>query len=239
MKLTSLALLPLALTLACSGATTAVGASDAAPPPEGDSGATTTPPVGTDAGEAAAPDAATTPTCASYAKGPYGTGVGQVLPPNDSWQGYAANDASVTTLQISDLYDCDRSKGINAIVIDTSAGWCAACETQAHDEAELMAEYDQLGVKAITLIIMDAAEQPATTATALDWRTTYNLDDVGVYADPNFLLEPQNQQTIGLPLTMIVDPRTMKVVKATEGYGQEFPPVIDPTLEGLAKQNHP
>lgn len=235
MKLTLVALLT--LTVACSGGSTDVGADDAGPSAD-DAGPAQ--PTDASTNEAATPDAGTTnPACAGgYPKGPYGVGVGQVLSPNLSWSGYAANQTTVSKLTSADLWDCDGKKGIDALVLDTSAGWCAACETQAHDEAQLTAQYDQLGVVAITLLIMDAAEQPATTSTALDWRTTYQLDDVGIFADPAFQLEPQNQQTIGLPLTMVVDPRTMKVVKATEGYGSQYPVEIDPTVAALANKNH-
>jgi len=183
-------------------------------------------------------DAGTTPPACTYPKGPYSIGLNGVINPNFQWQGYAPNDTSVTTLKMSDLFDCDGSKGIDAIMIDVSAGWCAACETQAHDESQLLSQYEAAGVKMITLVIMDAAEQPATTQTALDWRTTYKLDDVGVYADPNFLLQP-NQQTIGLPITYIVDPRTMKIVAGTEGYGSSYPPQPNADALALAKKNHP
>ena len=218
--------------VACSG-NPSVGIDDAATPAD-DSGSTPTPDASSTNDSAA--DAGS-PACV-YPKGPYGVSTGSVLQPTLSWQGYAANDGAVSTLKLSDLFDCDGKKGINALIIDVSAGWCAACETQAHDEAQLTSQYDQLGIKAITLLIMDAAEQPATTATALDWRTTYKLLDVGVYADPGFLLQP-NQMTIGLPITMIVDPRTMKVVKATEGYGSTYPIEPDATAVALAKKNHP
>ncbi len=222
-----------------------VACSDAAPPAQGDGGSpqptddagTTTPP--SDDAATSTPDATdagtTTPTC-TYPKGPYGVGLDEVLSPNSSWQGYAANDTAVTTMKMSDLFDCDGSKGINAIMIDVSAGWCAACETQAHDEGQLVSQYDAAGVKTITLLIMDAAENPATTQTALDWRTTYDLLDVGVYADPNFLLQP-NEQSIGLPITYIVDPRTMKITAGTEGYGSTYPPQPNATVMALAQKN--
>jgi len=231
MKLSSLALLS-TFALACSGAAPAdPGTGDAAAP--ADDGGTT--PDSAAPVEAAAPADAAPPGC-TYPNGPYGPGLGQTISPSFSWQGYAPNETTVSTLKSRDLFDCDGSKGIDAIVIDVSAGWCAACETQAHDEAQLTGTYDQLGVKAVTLLIMDAAENAATTDTALDWRTTYHLDDVGVYADPNFLLQP-NEQTIGLPITLLVDPRTMKVVKKTEGYGSQYPIQVDPDVAALAKKN--
>lgn len=176
--------------------------------------------------------------CATgYPQGPYGTAAGQVLDPAFTWQGYAANETTVSTLTMADLFDCDGSKGIDAVIIDNSAGWCAACEAQAHDEASLTSQYDQLGIRAITLLIMDASEAPATTATALDWRTTYGLMDVGIYADPSFLLEPQNQMTIGLPVTMIVDPRTMQVATVLEGYASAYPLAPNPTAVSIAMKN--
>ena len=223
------------LLLACSGSPTNVDTSgDAAPTQTDDASAPDDAAMAVDASVDTNPP----PPACTYPKGPYGTGTGQVLAPNLSWQGYAANDATVSQLMMSDLFDCDGKKGIDAIMIDVSAGWCAACETQAHDEAQLTTQYDSLDIKPITLLIMDAAENAATTATALDWRTTYKLDDVGVYADPNFLLEPQNQQTIGLPITMVVDPRTMKVVSVTEGYGSQYPPQPNADAVALAKKNH-
>ena len=221
-----------ALLVACSDAPPNATDDSGAPQPSDDASqpaddASITP----DASDAGIP----TPAC-TYPKGPYGVGLNQVLSPNSSWLGYAANDTAVKMMKMSDLFDCDGSKGINAIMIDVSAGWCAACETQAHDEAQLVSQYDAAGVKAITLLIMDAAENPATTQTALDWRTTYGLVDVGVYADPNFLLQP-NEQSIGLPITYIVDPRTMKIVAGTEGYGSTYPPQPNATAIALAKKN--
>jgi hypothetical protein len=220
---------------ACSSGPTYVGSTDAATPTD-DAGNTTT----TDAAaEATTGDTGTTnPLCANgYPAGPYGVGVGDVLDPTFSWQGYAANATTVSTLTMSDLFDCDGSKGIDALIFDDSAGWCAACEDQAHDEASLMSQYDQLGIKANTLLIMAAAENAATTATALAWRTTYGLTDVGIYADANFLLEPQNQMTIGLPLTMIVDPRTMKIAEVLEGYASTYPLQPNPTAVAIATKN--
>ena len=55
-----------------------------------------------------------------YPAGPYGVSPGQVVPPTISWQGYAAGSAASSTIALSDFFDCDGSKGINAILIDTS-----------------------------------------------------------------------------------------------------------------------
>jgi hypothetical protein len=220
---------------ACAGSPD-VGSTDAGAPPDDTGVPTSDAAVASEAGDSGTP---VNPACANgYPKGPYGTAVGNVLDPTLTWQGYAANQTTVATLTLSDLFDCDGSKGIDALIFDTSAGWCAACETQAHDEAQLVSQYDQLGIKAITLLIMDASEQAATTQTALDWRTTYGLIDVGIYADPNFVLQPVNATTIGLPLTMIVDPRTMIVHQVLEGYGSSYPLQPNSMAVSIAQKNH-
>jgi hypothetical protein len=55
-----------------------------------------------------------------YPAGPYGVAEGQVVPPTLSWQGYAPGSATATTVSVQDFFDCDGSKGINAVMVDTS-----------------------------------------------------------------------------------------------------------------------
>jgi hypothetical protein len=43
--------------------------------------------------------------------------------------------------------------------------------------------------------------------------------------------------TIGLPLTMIVDPRTMKVAEVLEGYASEYPLTPNATAVAIAARN--
>ncbi len=223
------------LLVACSDAPANVG-DDGGVAPADDAGNE----AAVDPGDASPPtDApAVNPACVSYPKGPYGVNLGDTLNPHLSWAGYAPQSSTVTSLTMSDLWDCDGSKGIDALMIDTSAGWCAACETQANDEGQLVAQYVALNIKPVTLVIMDAAENTATTDTALAWRTTYKLDGIGVYADPNFFLMPTNTNTVGLPLTLIIDPRTMKVVVVGQGYGSSYPLALDKNAVALAKKNH-
>src|SRR5438105_12217958 len=61
-------------------------------------------------------DPDTGPPPCEYPAGPYGYTVGSVVAPGISWQGYAPMDSSVTTLHMTDLYDCDGRFGINAIL---------------------------------------------------------------------------------------------------------------------------
>jgi hypothetical protein len=55
-----------------------------------------------------------------YPSGPYGVSDGKVIPPTLKWQGYLAGGEVQGTLTSKELFDCDGSKGINAILFDTS-----------------------------------------------------------------------------------------------------------------------
>lgn len=60
------------------------------------------------------------PTECVYPAGPYGVGPGQTVPPNLSWNGFAPGSSAATTFTAEDLFDCDGSRGIHAVVVDTS-----------------------------------------------------------------------------------------------------------------------
>jgi hypothetical protein len=59
-------------------------------------------------------------TQCDYPDGPYGVGEGQIVPPTLTWQGFAPGASSPTTIAITDFFDCDGSRGINALYFDTS-----------------------------------------------------------------------------------------------------------------------
>ena len=50
----------------------------------------------------------------------YGVGQGQVVPENLSWQGFMPDSSQSATVAIADFFDCDGSRGINAIMVETS-----------------------------------------------------------------------------------------------------------------------
>jgi hypothetical protein len=194
-----------------------------------------------DGGDTVQDDGGTTPDSAQdagtpcqYPPGPYGKTQGSTLAPTLTWQGYAPGSSSVSTVNITDFFDCDGSKGINALAIDESALWCGACQYEAPqiEAAMKSGSWGPDGVKPLTLIIQNGARQPGTTADALTWKNNYSLDDVWVAADPEWSFSHPGQ--IGLPTNILVDPRTMKIVKIVEGASQSGP---DPAIDALAQQN--
>ncbi len=194
-------------------------------------------------GDAAAPapdSGSTTPTdlcAAGYPAGPYGTGVGKVVNSGLAWKGYLPGVSTISTITPHDLFDCDGSKGIDAIVFDVSAEWCAACQSQATNTPQLVSQYDQLGIRVVTLVVQDASEAPATTSTALDWRQQYGLTGITVAADPAFSFAPLNQTSVTLPVTIVVDPRTMTIMKVEQGYMAAYPLQPDAEAVTIAKKN--
>ncbi len=60
------------------------------------------------------------PTNCDYPAGPYSVAQGGTVPPSLSWQGYRPGENTPSTISIQDLFDCDGSRGIDAIIIDTS-----------------------------------------------------------------------------------------------------------------------
>jgi hypothetical protein len=85
--------------------------------------------TGTAASSAVASSGASTSSVASssstgsacmYPAGPYGVAQGQVLPPTLKWTGYPAGGMNEGTISTQELFDCDGTKGINAILFDTS-----------------------------------------------------------------------------------------------------------------------
>jgi hypothetical protein len=173
------------------------------------------------------------------------------MDPTLTWQAYAPGSTTPTTLKLSDLYDCDGSKGINAIVLDTSAQWCIACQGEAQSIPTWLGATGQgagnwtaLGVQFVTLMIQTNLTEPATITTAEQWRTLYGLTGIWVAADPGVTFENTN----ALPMNMLVDPRTLKITynlgdypwPSGQGYYVEEAGVIDgawPTVAQLASSN--
>jgi hypothetical protein len=189
--------------------------------------------------EAGTPDAGK-----PYPAGPYGVTVGSVLAPTIEWQAYAPGATTPTTLTMTDLYDPDGTKGINAIVFDTSAQWCIACQFEAGEIPDWLSStgsnpggWTALGVQFVTLVIQTNSYEPATIETAEQWRSLFNLTNIYVAADPGITFP-----TPSLPHNLLVDPRKMTVTAdldddnvAADDAGTAQ--VADPAVAQLAVQN--
>jgi hypothetical protein len=201
--------------------------------PTADSGSADTGEPNLDAGardSGIAVDTGPSQSC-TYPAGPYDVTQGSVVSPTLTWQGYLGGSTQVTTITMSDLFDCDGTKGVNAIAIDESATWCGACQQEAPAVDQLMnGTWGQEGVRALTLMVQDANQNPATTQTASDWIQMFAITKTEVAADPNFTFGAQGVN--GLPTNVVVDPRTMIITAVLQGYDPS-----DTTVDTLAQKN--
>jgi hypothetical protein len=152
-----------------------------------------------------------------YPDSGFGVQIGNYVQGNLAWQGFSEGAAQSGSMSIQDYFDCDGSRGINALLIINSAEWCGACQSEAGDLPSHAAAFASKGIRIITLLVENNAGQPATMSTATTWRNNFGLDAYATAADPNFSFAGVG--SVGLPLNIIVDPRTMKIVGREEGFG--------------------
>src|ERR1019366_3667859 len=171
-----------------------------------------------------------------YPSGPYGTAVGKVPDPSMTWQGFAPGATTVSTVNITDFYDCDGSRGINALVVDSGAQWCVECQYYAPFVPTWMSSkgdnWTALGVRYLNLIIQDNASDPGTVTTAQQWRDQFKLTSIYVVADPT-----DSFPTNSLPNELLIDPRTMKVVGNLTSDTTLNNDGSDPKVTALAKKD--
>lgn len=167
----------------------------------------------------------------TYPAGPYGITTGNVLNPALSWQGYAPNASSPSTLTARDYFDCDGTKGINALYIDVSSMDCPACQAEAQDlPGQTSGTWGQDGVRVLTLLVGNASGNPPALPDAQSWISAYGLGAVAVCIDPyNTFYTPD---LTAIPDGILVDPRTMIIVSVSQGYGGP-----DPAVDALARKN--
>jgi hypothetical protein len=161
-------------------------------------------------------------TVCPYPPGPYGISHGSTVSASLHWQGFVEGMTQSTDVSIADFHDCEGAKGIDAVLFDVSAGWCGACQQEAADFASLLPTWTAKGIQVVTLLIQDAAGNPATIATAEAWRQTYKLDETATLADPSVSLVPVAGGGLGLPYQVVLDPRTMTIANTQEGYSGDY-----------------
>jgi len=179
------------------------------------------------------PDALTTDRCA-YPSAGYGYLAGDVPPPTLSWQG-VDEAGGRSTVSIADYFDCDGRRGVNAILVDQSTAWCGVCRRLAARLAgNLHDGWRGRGVRVLSLITQNLDMSPATVETAAEWRRQFRIDGA-VVADPSrSFRETAGEEAAPYPYEILIDPRTMKIVRVDAGFrgDGDFAPMLD-----LARRN--
>jgi hypothetical protein len=171
------------------------------------------------------------PQACTWPEGPYGNDTDDTVPDNFTWQGYPANSDAVGSVSIQDYFDCDGSRGVNAVLLITSQFNCPACSEESRELEGLMnGSWEALGIEVAVLILDNPTDGYPSIQDAEIWKQEYGLESVAVVIDPNFLMVPGT--SVGTPMQSVIDPRTMRVHYRVEG----LPPTYS-VLESLAAQN--
>ena len=195
------------------------------PPPATDSGAR--PPTDSGAAKDTAPP--TPPPTGDYPPGPYGYSTGSTYP-KVSFPGYRNGAGAWVTISMADYYDPTGARGINALFLDVSAGWCGACRAEAADLPTMATKYKPRGGRIVTALIEgDSSSTPATQANVDEWKSTFSVN-FDIVADGKS--DSLGSGGVGLPHNYVIDPRTMKIVKIVEGSsgGSSLPGGFDTLL---------
>lgn len=191
--------------------------------------------MGQDSDMGQTPDMAQTPDMkppsdCKYPTSGIGKKVGSVLSPDYTWSCLAPGQDTFAPATSKELFDCDGTQGINAILLDASASNCGPCQqlSSGLQQEYTSQKYGELGVRVMVLLAHDYSSlSMGSESDVKNWRDRYNLgSDIWVCrADSSGVI-----YKTGVPTTSIVDPRTMKITYIDNGY--------DPSdLTSLAKQN--
>jgi hypothetical protein len=143
-----------------------------------------------------------------YPGGPYGNTSGKILEPT-SWSGFAPGSSSSTSVSVEELFDCDGSKGIHAVIFTTAQTSCGPCQQEAqYDIAPNVASWSSQGIVVVTLMYGGGAS---------NWRNYFDLQDTYVVDDPSGTFFTGNGDAT--PTNVIWDPRTGEIVEWWQGAG--------------------
>lgn len=156
---------------------------------------------------------------ASYPAAPYGTEVGQVVE-NGTFRGRRGGMS--TTRETFDLasYYAMRAEGKRYMVLNVAAFWCSPCKEEAREmQSRIVPTYGPKGVAFLTIILEDASRRPATDANVDLWIQTYGLTYPVANDDDGYVTQFFDKSA--MPLNMIIDLQTMKIV--TKVVGADLP----------------
>lgn len=157
-----------------------------------------------------------------YPSGPYGVGVGEVLP-DLAFEGVDAEGAP-TTVHLHDYLVANDGRP-HLLVLQLSGGlWCGTCRWYGAHADEVLGgrsapTEDAAGgidttVRRLDVILGSRDNTPATAADAAAWQAAYPVDGAAVVADPGFRLGGAHSDALVLPLFVLVDAQRMRVVGA-------------------------
>jgi hypothetical protein len=177
---------------------------------------------------------------AGYPEAGLGTEAGDVVA-NACFIGYRAPDrippaeATRETVAFSDYYDPAGTKGVNLILINTSAIWCSACVAEHGTLPDHARELSPRGLVIVSTLFQDQRRDPASLEDVERWIENFQTN-FPMVADPELQLQDYSPPALA-PLNMLVDPRNMKILRKYVGdQGSVMWPYIQAELAARTAQ---
>jgi len=133
------------------------------------------------------------------------------------------------TLAFSDYYDPVGTKGVSLLLINTSAIWCMACVDEHRTMPEHQAELGPQGLVILSTLFQDAKRDPASLDDVERWIANFHTN-FPMVADPDIQLDRYASSDLA-PLNMVVDPRSMKILRKYVGNQGTLWPYIESELQ--------
>ncbi len=177
------------------------------------------------------------PGCAApdYPADGVGTETGDVVK-NACFVGYRAPDrvapsaAHRETIAFSDYYDPAGTKGVSLLLLNTAAIWCSACVAEHGNLPARATELGPQGLVILSSLFEDGQKHPASVDDLERWIANFHTN-FPMVADPYLYLGPYASTALA-PLNMVVDPRTMKILRKYVGdQGSVMWPYIESELK--------
>jgi hypothetical protein len=146
-----------------------------------------------------------------YPAGPYGTREGSIIDAHD----FVTIDEGA--LSLADLH-ADPTNTL--LLVATSAGWCTACVEEQPILQALHEAHAAEGLVVMVSIFEDADFNTAEPRHARDWQSRHGLS-FDVVADAPFVFDAYYDSSL-TPMNMIVDLRTMEILKITTGWDESL-----------------
>jgi hypothetical protein len=124
---------------------------------------------------------------------------------------------------------------VSLLLINTAAIWCSACLSEHGTLPDHARELAPQGLVVIATLFQDAHRDPATLEDVERWIDNFHTN-FPMVADPELALQGYSPPAMA-PLNMVVDPRSMKILRKYVGdQGSVMWPYIKSELAARSAQ---
>lgn len=171
-----------------------------------------------DAGPSDGADAGEDPN--AYPPGPYGGNVGDTIE-NFTFNGYVNEHPSEGAVEASGyvegftLQDVRELEQYDYLLVNVAAEWCSGCRIEAQTIPGLYEPWANRGGYIMSVITQDNSGRTASKRNLDRWINTYPINYTMLHDPQDFIYDRIGPES--LPLNMIIDLRTMKILHRVIG----------------------